>query len=49
MFLFGDDSYSIYGGALEIAYASFLGPIKFDLQYSTLNGIGAYVSLGYDF
>ena len=47
--LFGDESRSIYGGALEFAYASFLGPIKFDLQYSTLNGIGAYVSLGYDF
>ena len=47
--LFGDSSSSIYGGALEFAYASFLGPIKFDLQYSTLNGIGAYVSLGYDF
>lgn len=49
MQLFGEQSSLIGGGALEFAYATPAGPIKFDLQYSSLNGIGAYLSLGYDF
>ena len=47
--MFGDGSSAIFGGALELAYDSIIGPVKADLQYSTLNGLGFYVSFGYDF
>lgn len=47
--LFGDGSFGIFGGTLELAYDSLIGPIKADFQYSTLNGAGLYVSFGYDF
>ena len=42
-------SSNIIGGALEVAYKAFFGPIKFDLQYAYPFGLGAYFSFGYDF
>ncbi len=47
--LFSEGASFILGGAFEVAYNAFFGPLKFDIQYSGQNGIGAYVSFGYDF
>jgi NTE family protein len=46
---FGDNSKGIYGGALGFGYDSVVGPIKIDLQFSTISPIGLYISFGYDF
>ncbi len=40
---------TLYGSALEIAFNSFVGPLKADLQWSNIGGWGVYLSMGYDF
>jgi outer membrane translocation and assembly module TamA len=39
-----------YGVALAYTYRSIIGPIMFDVHWSTLsNSVGAYCSFGFDF
>ena len=40
---------TLVGGALELGYNSFLGPVKLALQWSDLYKWGGYLSLGFDF
>ena len=40
---------SCYGAAVELAYNSFIGPLRAKLQWSDYCGWGAYVGFGFDF
>ena len=39
----------IWGVALELGYDSVAGPLKGSVMWSDITGLGAYLSLGYDF
>ena len=38
-----------YGAALELGYDSVVGPVKANVHWSDFIGLGAYVSVGFDF
>ncbi|MBR1632808.1 MAG: patatin-like phospholipase family protein [Bacteroidales bacterium] len=38
-----------YGAALELGYDSLVGPVKANVHWSDFIGLGAYVSVGFDF
>lgn len=40
---------SVWGGALELAYDSIIGPVKAKVQWSDKTKFGAYMGIGFDF
>jgi len=47
--MFTSVDFGKWGAGAQVAYNTFLGPIKFNVKYSNVSGWGAYLSVGMDF